>query len=53
LLQIFDTGFLLGQTASDEKRNANADDDVLVIQWSDAHVLHTPVTDRIFYTSFL
>ncbi len=43
----------MGQTTSDEKRNANANDDVLVAQWSDAHVLHIPVTDRIFYTSFL
>lgn len=53
LSQKVDTDFLIGQTASDEKRNANANDDVLVIQWSDAHVLHDPVTDRIFNTQFL
>lgn len=34
----------MGQTASDEKSDANANDDVLVIQWSDAQVLHAPVT---------
>jgi hypothetical protein len=42
----------MGQTASDEKHNANANDDELVIQWSDAHVLHDPVTDRVFYIQF-
>lgn len=40
----------MGQTACDEMHDANANDDVLVNQWSDAHVLHIPVTDRFFYT---
>lgn len=43
----------MGQTASDEMHDANANNDVLVIQWSDVHVLLFPVTDRFFYTRFL